>query len=77
MALTRGDLKAFLGRDWALMRRVKDISLARTIRVGGLRKALALEQMLIDQGWPRLRREERERNDAEGLMAMRRKLSRG
>lgn len=76
MAITRQNAQAFLGRDWALMRRVKDQSVARFIAQRGTGAALRLGQMLLAQGWPLLSPEDRARDDTPGLVALGRKLRR-
>jgi hypothetical protein len=72
-SLTRKDVLAFLNRDWALARRVKDQSIAQRIRTHGAASAFALHQMLLEQVWPTMRRQP---SDVRGLIRYRRKLNR-
>lgn len=52
--LTRGNLRAFLSRDWALARATKDAAVSRKVRRAGPTAAFALERALNDQVWDRL-----------------------
>lgn len=71
--LQRKDVIAFLERDWAEARRAKDHDMGNWVRRRGLSSALALEQMLIEQSWARLKTRPSNLN---GLLEYRRKMDR-
>lgn len=74
MAVTAENLKAFLDRDWAASRASKDRAVARFVEQHGAAGAFRLAQALLDQAWPRLKRDAR--GNIDGLVEMRRKLDR-
>jgi hypothetical protein len=74
-ALTPANVRAFLNRDWDAVRRIKDERVGRRVRASGATAAFALAQMLLDQVWDRVRRDET-RGDVRGLLALEEKLAR-
>ncbi len=72
--LTRENVRAFLDRDWAAVRRVKDESLGRFVATHGPSSAAALAQALLDEVWPRINDPIRRAEDLAHHLEMRKKL---
>lgn len=71
--MTREQLLAFLNRDWALARRLKDEGIGKWVRSRGTGAAFVLAQMLFDQTW---KRRKHDVSDVRGLLQYREKMSR-
>lgn len=74
-SMTRENVRAFLDRDWAAARRAKDEGMQKWVSANGLDAALRLAQSLLDQVWPRIRRE-RDSSDLDALISLKAKLAR-
>ncbi len=71
MALTRDNVRAFLNRDWTAARKAKDEALGAWVRSHGATRAFQLSQLLLDQVWDRVRRDEARGRDVAGLVRLR------
>ena len=71
--LTPENVRAFMQRDWATARRVKDESLGRWVQERGTTAAFRLAQSLLDQVWDRVNRRP---SSVSGLLELTEKFAR-
>jgi len=74
--LTAENVRAYLARDWAAARAVKDARVGRWVRSHGTTAAFRMAQVLLDRVWSQTRTDTRRRRDVSGLVELTRKLAR-